>query len=182
MSAADRYAHVFAPLDLGFKRLKNRILMGSMHTRREEAPKGFARMAEFFAERTRGGVTGVLPQVARAGREVVLMQRKADALGKTLGRTTGWTHRLLLKRRGVQMIGGVEYLKIDDAGLHTRVKGEPRRFAVDTVSSAPARRRCARCTTRWWPPACRPIGWAAPTRRRSSTPSAPSIRPAAWSP
>jgi 2,4-dienoyl-CoA reductase (NADPH2) len=86
-----------------------------------------------FRNHPRGGVTGVLPQVARAEREVVLMQRKADALGKTLGRTTGWTHRLLLKRRGVQMIGGVEYLKIDDAGLHTRVNGEPRLFAVDTV-------------------------------------------------
>jgi 2,4-dienoyl-CoA reductase (NADPH2) len=53
-------------------------------------------------------------------REVILMQRKADALGKTLGRTTGWTHRLTLNRRGVQMVGGVDYLKIDDAGLHTR--------------------------------------------------------------
>ena len=40
---------------------------------------------------------------------------------------------MLLQRRGVQMIGGVEYLKIDDAGLHTRVGGEPRLFAVDTV-------------------------------------------------
>jgi 2,4-dienoyl-CoA reductase (NADPH2) len=64
---------------------------------------------------------------------VFLLQRKADALGKTLGRTTGWTHRLTLQRRGVQMVGGVEYLKIDDAGLHTRVNGEPRLFAVDTV-------------------------------------------------
>ena len=86
-----------------------------------------------FKNHPRGGVTGVLPQVARAEREVFLLQRKADALGKTLGRTTGWTHRLLLQRRGVQMIGGVEYLKIDDAGLHTLVGGEPRLFAVDTV-------------------------------------------------
>ena len=60
-----------------------------------------------------------MPQVAKADREVCLMQRKTDALGKTLGRTTGWTHRMTLQRRGVQMIGGVEYLKIDDAGLHT---------------------------------------------------------------
>jgi 2,4-dienoyl-CoA reductase (NADPH2) len=81
----------------------------------------------------RGGVTGVVPRVARAEREVILMQRKADALGRTLGRTTGWTHRLLLGRRGVQMVGGVDYQKIDDAGLHTRVNGEPRLFAVDTV-------------------------------------------------
>jgi 2,4-dienoyl-CoA reductase (NADPH2) len=64
---------------------------------------------------------------------VWLMQRKADALGKTLGRTTGWTHRLTLGRRGVHLVAGVEYLRIDDAGLHTRVNGEPRLFEVDTV-------------------------------------------------
>jgi 2,4-dienoyl-CoA reductase (NADPH2) len=86
-----------------------------------------------FKNHPRGGVTGVVPQVARADRTVVLMQRKADALGKTLGRTTGWAHRLTLARRGVQMVGGVEYLSIDDAGLHTRVNGEPRLFEVDTV-------------------------------------------------
>jgi 2,4-dienoyl-CoA reductase (NADPH2) len=86
-----------------------------------------------FQNHPRGGVTGVVPQVAKAEREVILMQRKDDALGKTLGRTTGWTHRLVLKRRGVQMVGGVEYLKIDDAGLHTRVNGERRLYAVDTV-------------------------------------------------
>ena len=86
-----------------------------------------------FLHHPRGGVTGVLPQVARADREITLMQRKADALGRSLGRTTGWTHRLLLNRRGVSMLGGVDYLKIDDAGLHTLVNGEPRLFEVDTI-------------------------------------------------
>jgi 2,4-dienoyl-CoA reductase (NADPH2) len=86
-----------------------------------------------FKNHPRGGVTGVVPQVAKADREVTLMQRKADALGRNLGRTTGWTHRLVLGRRGVQMVGGVDYLKIDDAGLHTLVNGEPRLFEVDTV-------------------------------------------------
>ncbi len=86
-----------------------------------------------FAGHPRGGVTGIEPQVAKADREVVLLQRKADAPGKTLGRTTGWTHRMVLKRRGVAMVGGVEYLGVDDAGLHTRVNGEPRLFEVDTV-------------------------------------------------
>ena len=64
---------------------------------------------------------------------VYLMQRKTDPVGKGLGRTTGWTHRATLNARGVQMINGVEYLKIDDAGLHTRVNGEPKLFEVDTV-------------------------------------------------
>jgi 2,4-dienoyl-CoA reductase (NADPH2) len=86
-----------------------------------------------FHNHPRGGVTGVQPQVAKADRTVWLMQRKADALGKTLGRTTGWTHRLTLGRRGVHLVAGVEYLRIDDAGLHTRVNGEPRLFEVDTV-------------------------------------------------
>jgi 2,4-dienoyl-CoA reductase (NADPH2) len=85
-----------------------------------------------FKHHPRGGVTGVVPQVAKADRTVWLMQRKADALGKTLGRTTGWTHRLTLGRRGVQMVSGVN-LKIDDAGLHTLIDGEPRLFGVDTV-------------------------------------------------
>ncbi len=50
------YPHMFEPLDLGFTTLKNRVLMGSMHTGLEEAPDGHARMAAYFAERARGGV------------------------------------------------------------------------------------------------------------------------------
>jgi len=86
-----------------------------------------------FANHPRGGVTGVEPKVETSGREIFLMQRKAESLGRNLGRTTGWTHRLALQRRGVHMVSGVEYLKIDDAGLHTKVGGEDRLFAVDTV-------------------------------------------------
>ena len=50
------YPRLLAPLDLGFVTLKNRVLMGSMHTGLEEAPDGYARMAAFYAERARGGV------------------------------------------------------------------------------------------------------------------------------
>jgi len=50
------YPHLLKPLDLGFTTLKNRVLMGSMHTGLEEAPDGFARQAAFFAERAKGGV------------------------------------------------------------------------------------------------------------------------------
>src|SRR6476620_542232 len=50
------YPHLLAPLPLGFTTLKNRVLMGSMHTGLEEAPDGFARMAAFYAARARGGV------------------------------------------------------------------------------------------------------------------------------
>lgn len=50
------YPHLFQPLDLGFTQLKNRVLMGSMHTGLEEARDGFSKMAAFYAERARGGV------------------------------------------------------------------------------------------------------------------------------
>jgi 2,4-dienoyl-CoA reductase (NADPH2) len=50
------YPHLLAPLDLGFTVLKNRALMGSMHTGLEERPQGFERQAAYFAERARGGV------------------------------------------------------------------------------------------------------------------------------
>ncbi len=86
-----------------------------------------------FKNHPRGGVTGVEPHVETSGRDITLMQRKTDALGRTLGRTTGWTHRLSLQRRGVKMVAGVEYVKIDDEGLHARVNGEPKLFDVDTV-------------------------------------------------
>jgi 2,4-dienoyl-CoA reductase (NADPH2) len=50
------YPHLLAPLDLGFTTLRNRVLMGSMHTGLEEESGGFAKMAEFYAARARGGV------------------------------------------------------------------------------------------------------------------------------
>ena len=86
-----------------------------------------------FKNHPRGGVTGIEPKVETSGREITLLQRKETSVGKGLGRTTGWTHRLALQRRGVQMVGGVHYVKIDDAGLHTRIGGEDRLFDVDTV-------------------------------------------------
>ncbi|MGB3465688.1 MAG: hypothetical protein WBA74_10470, partial [Cyclobacteriaceae bacterium] len=52
----NKYPHLLAPLDLGFTTLKNRVLMGSMHTGLEEAKNGFERLAVYFAERARGGV------------------------------------------------------------------------------------------------------------------------------
>jgi 2,4-dienoyl-CoA reductase (NADPH2) len=79
----------------------------------------------------RGGLTE--PQMAPSPREVWLLQRKATKLGDGLAKTTGWARRLLLQKRGVHMQGGVEYLKIDDAGLHIAVEGKERVLDVDTV-------------------------------------------------
>jgi len=50
------YPHLLAPLDLGFRTIKNRSLMGSMHTNLEEFPNGFPRMARYFADRAKGGI------------------------------------------------------------------------------------------------------------------------------
>ncbi len=65
------YPNMLAPLDLGFTTLKNRVLMGSMHTGLEESPNGFEKMAAFYAERARGGVGiivtgGIAPNEAGA--------------------------------------------------------------------------------------------------------------------
>lgn len=51
-----KYPHLLEPLDLGFTTLKNRVLMGSMHTGLEKAKNGFERLAAFYSERVRGGV------------------------------------------------------------------------------------------------------------------------------
>ena len=86
-----------------------------------------------FKNHPRGGVTGVEPVVAHNDREVTLLQRKTSAVDKGLGRTTGWTHRITLQRRGVAMVAGVEYEKIDDAGLHALVNGEAVLFEADSI-------------------------------------------------
>lgn len=87
-----------------------------------------------FENHPRGGVTGVEPEVAKSDREITLLQRKESRVGAGLGKTTGWTHRLALTRRGVGMVNGVEYVKIDDDGLHIlQSDGQPHVVEADTV-------------------------------------------------
>ena len=64
-----RYPHLLAPLDLGFTTLRNRVLMGSMHTGLEDRRKDYEKLAAYFAERARGGVGlmvtgGIAPNIA----------------------------------------------------------------------------------------------------------------------
>ena len=59
-----KYKHIFEPLDLGFTTLKNRILMGSMHTGLEEEKNGIDKIAAYYAERAKGGV-GLIVTVCR---------------------------------------------------------------------------------------------------------------------
>ena len=82
----------------------------------------------------RGGVAGVAPVPHAPARQVYLLQRKKSKVGSGLGKTTGWIHRTGLKNKQVQMLNSVEYLKIDDDGLHISVAGgEPQVLPVDTV-------------------------------------------------
>jgi len=79
----------------------------------------------------RGGITE--PDVSKPVRQITLLQRKPAPLGKGLGKTTGWVHRLQMRKKNVDMLGGVAYQKIDDAGLHIVVDGETRVIEVDNV-------------------------------------------------
>ncbi|XQE68630.1 FAD-dependent oxidoreductase [Pseudomonas sp. P3C3] len=82
----------------------------------------------------RGGIAGIKAEVHPAAREVFLLQRKKSKVGDGLGKTTGWIHRTGLKNKNVLMLNSVEYLKVDDAGLHIRIgEGEPQLLPVDTV-------------------------------------------------
>jgi 2,4-dienoyl-CoA reductase (NADPH2) len=90
------------------------------------------------------GEWGVDPTVRTAGglaeaektaplRSLWLLQRKTTRPGAGLGKTSGWVHRATLVRHGVTMLAGVQYDRIDDAGLHITVGGEQKLLEVDNV-------------------------------------------------
>ncbi|WRZ94696.1 NADPH-dependent 2,4-dienoyl-CoA reductase [Streptomyces sp. NBC_01007] len=81
--------------------------------------------------RTPGGLAA--PERPAPPRTVHLLQRKASKVGAGLGKTTGWIHRTELKHRGVTMVPGVQYDRIDDAGLHVTVDGHSQVLEVDTI-------------------------------------------------
>jgi len=67
-------------------------------------------------------------------REVTMLQRKGSKMGMTLGKTTGWIHRIALKHKKVKMMVGINYHKIDDDGLHFSTKsGKEQVLNVDNV-------------------------------------------------
>ncbi|NNF67327.1 MAG: NADPH-dependent 2,4-dienoyl-CoA reductase, partial [Gammaproteobacteria bacterium] len=97
-------------------------------------------LAQFLAEwgidsdaEARGGVAGVEAALPEQTRHVWLLQRRNSKPGKELGKTTGWIHRTTLQRRGVVMVSGVKYERIDDAGLHVQINNAPRLIEVDSV-------------------------------------------------
>jgi 2,4-dienoyl-CoA reductase (NADPH2) len=81
--------------------------------------------------RTPGGLAA--PERPAPPRSVHLLQRKPSKVGAGLGKTTGWIHRTELRHRGVTMIPGVRYDRIDDEGLHVTVDGQSTVLPVDTI-------------------------------------------------
>ena len=84
----------------------------------------------------RGGLAPEGPQPVPPARQITLLQRKAEKLGRRLGKTTGWIHRASLQMKGVEMVGGVNYERIDAEGLHVsfgEARERPTLIAADTV-------------------------------------------------
>lgn len=91
-------------------------------------------MAQWGVDATFEAPGGLVPAQPEApAREVWLLQRTPGRPGARLGRTSGWVHRATLKAKGVRMLGSVEYLGVDDDGLHVRIDGSTQTLAVDTV-------------------------------------------------
>ena len=92
------------------------------------APSPSTNTQDFFDEwgittdgRSAGGLKTATP--ARSPRQIYLLQRKTSKVGDSLGKTTGWIHRTQLKNKGVEMMAGVHYDAITDAGL--QISGPP---------------------------------------------------------
>ncbi|KTA78104.1 NADPH-dependent 2,4-dienoyl-CoA reductase [Aeromonas salmonicida] len=79
----------------------------------------------------RGGL--ITPEIDAPERQIWLLQRKESKVGDGLGKTTGWIHRTVLKNRKVQMLSGVQYLGIDDEGLHIQIGEAKQCLSVDQV-------------------------------------------------
>jgi 2,4-dienoyl-CoA reductase (NADPH2) len=73
------------------------------------------------------------PALEKSHFRITMLKRSHTPFGHTLGRTTGWVHRTELARNGVRMLKGVEYRRIDAAGVHVTVDGKEMLVPADTV-------------------------------------------------
>jgi len=128
------YPHLLAPLDLGFTTLKNRVLMGSMHTGLEEAPQGFHRLAAFYAERARGGVGLIVTGGIGPNRDGVVMPGAAALEDETHAEK----HRVITE--AVHREGGKIAMQILHTGRYAYHRGAVAPSAVQAPIS-PARPR-----------------------------------------
>ena len=90
----------------------------------------------------RGGLAESGPHERPSPRKIYLLQRKTSKRGGGLGKTTGWIHRLSLRNRGVEMLAGVSYEKIDAQGLQLSIGGGSRLLAVDNIVSCAGQLPC----------------------------------------
>ena len=87
-------------------------------------------------EQTAGGLAESGPRPQEATRQITLMQRKKQKLGRNLGKTTGWIHRSALKMKNVQMIGNLNYEEINKHGIMVsdgEIRENPRLLPADTI-------------------------------------------------
>jgi len=122
-----KYPHLLEPLDLGFTTLKNRVLMGSMHTGLEELPNGFERMAAYFAERAKGGV-GLMVTGGIAPNEVGTIAPHGAKLN-----TEAEMERHKIITRAVHREGGKIAMQI----LHTGRYGYHKKIVAPSAIQAP---------------------------------------------
>jgi 2,4-dienoyl-CoA reductase (NADPH2) len=80
-----------------------------------------------------GGLDSKVASASEPGYRITMMKRSMTPFGHSLGRTTGWVHRAELARNGVRMLKGVQYRKVDDAGVHITVDGKDALIPADTV-------------------------------------------------
>ncbi len=97
----------------------------------ETIPEFMSQWGVDMSYNSRGAV--VKPPREAPIRQIYLCQRSKSKPGEGLAKTTGWIHRATLKRRSVEMLSEVEYLRIDDLGLHIKVHGRPRVLEVGHV-------------------------------------------------
>lgn len=126
-----QYKNMLSPLDLGFTRLKNRVVMGSMHTGLEETKGGFVKMAAYFSERARGGVGLILT----GGISPNLVGRLSPFSAQLSFFWQVKNHRLVTN--AVHKEGGKIALQILHAGrykgLHITIQGKAQILAVDHI-------------------------------------------------
>jgi len=106
------------------------------HSPTESIPDWMREWGVADPAQARGGLAAEGPRPDAPARQVTLLQRKAERPGKRLGKTTGWIHRAALQMKNVQMIGGVNYERIDDDGLHVtfgEARENPRVISAETV-------------------------------------------------
>lgn len=112
------------------------FLVTEGHSPTESIPDWMREWGVTDPAQARGGLAAEGPRPDAPARQVTLLQRKSERPGKRLGKTTGWIHRAALQMKNVEMIGGVNYERIDDDGLHITfgdARENPRVIAADTV-------------------------------------------------